>query len=342
MLDAGHGGKDAGAVYGKDYEKTINLAVVLEAGKILKKNPALKIVYTRSTDVFIELNERSNIAAKANANLFVSVHTNSAGSSAAYGTETFVMGTHKNKDNLGVAMRENGVISLEDNFSSKYEGYDPKSSESHIMFSLMQYGYTQESLSVAFSTQEAFKKLKRKDRGVKQAGFLVLWRNSMPSILTEVGFLSNPSERAYLTSKKGQQEMGAALAESITKYWQQTTKNSVHIDKQPESKPSPTLPTTPQTVNNNPEGIFFAVQVKASKEKIPINSMSFGPLVMEIKERKLKNFYKYTVGELLFYEEALHLQKKIRRYFSDAFVIAIDKQGNQMSLYQAKKTLEDK
>ncbi len=353
VLDAGHGGKDPGAVNGKNYEKTINLEVVLCAGKILEKNPNFKVVYTRSTDVFIELSERSAIAAKAKADLFVSVHTNSAASTAAIGTETYVMGVHKSDDNLNVAMRENGVISLEDNFSQKYEGYDPNSSESHIMFSLMQYGYTQESLNVAFKVQESFSKLGRKDKGVKQAGFLVLWRNSMPSILTELGFITNPSEMNYLISKKGQSELGAALAQSITEYWQQNVKSSVKFDSNTSSKTTPeSLPKTqPQTAPRSLEsleneyrestGVYYAIQVKSSKKAVEINSMNFGPLVMQIQERKVKNLYKYTLGDMIFYKEALHLQKKIRRYFSDAFIVAFDRDGNQVTVSEAKKILKD-
>ncbi len=334
VLDAGHGGKDPGTVNGRNYEKDINLSVVKIAGEILEKNSNFRVVYTRKTDVFVELNERSNIAAREHANLFVSVHVNAAASKQAYGTETFIMGVHKNSANLDVARRENGVISLENNFSSKYEGYDPTSSESHIMFSLMQYAYGQESLELASLLQNSFEKLGRRNKGVKQAGFLVLWRNSMPSILTELGFLSNESEMKYLTSTKGQRELAESIAQSVTEYHKNFYGKTIEM-----AHDTPPLNTKPTQYEKKHQSAYFSVQVASSRQRLEINSENFGPLVMRIKEKKERNLYKYTVGELFLYKEALHLQSQIRDYIRGAFIVAFDKDGSQISTREAKKIL---
>lgn len=332
VLDAGHGGKDPGTVKGKIYEKDINLAVAKVVGEKLEKNPNFNIVYTRTGDTFVELNERSDIAIKNKADLFVSLHVNAIGSTNAYGVETYVMGTHKNEANLEVAQRENGVISLEDNFSTSYEGYDPTSSESHIMFSLMQYAHSQESLELAFLVQSACKGAGRRDRGVKQAGFLVLWRNTMPSILVELGFLSNPSELSYMNSAKGQRELGEAIASSIEAYYNKTNRN-IEIDTS-----KPTSPTTKPAAQPT---AHFEVQVKATKSKLQINKENFGPLVMQIKERNVRNMYKYTIGKLFSYQEALDLQRQVKSCSKGAFVVAFDEYDNQISVSEAKNLLEN-
>ncbi len=337
VLDAGHGGKDPGTVKGKVYEKDINLAVAKVVGNNLEKNPNFKVVYTRTDDTFVELNERSDIAIKNKADLFVSLHVNAIKSTNAYGVETYVMGTHKNEANLEVAQRENGVISLEDNFSSSYEGYDPMSSESHIMFSLMQYAHSQESLELAFMVQSACKGAGRRDRGVKQAGFLVLWRNTMPSILVELGFLSNPSELTYMNSAKGQRELGEAIASSIESYYLKTNRD-IEIAS---TTPSPQSQTTPQEQLPPTPPAHFEVQVKASKTKLQINKENFGPLVMQIKERNARNTYKYTIGKLFLYSEALNLQRQIKNYTKGAFVVAFDEYDNQISVAEAKNLLEN-
>ncbi len=353
VLDAGHGGKDPGTVSGKNYEKTVVLNVVLAVGKILEREQGVKVVYTRKDDTFVELKERSAIATRAGADLFVSVHVNSNANTSAYGSETFIMGVDKNSANLGVAMRENGVISLEKDFTTKYEGYDPSSAESHIMFSLMQYAHSQESLELAAMVQRAYVGLERRDRGVKQAGFLVLWRNSMPSILTELGFISNPSERAYLLSKEGQGELSEALANSIKEYIKGSrTEHSISVDDGvgrdygvedgglvSESEGGEYEEQT--TPRDKPSAMaHYAVQLRAAKKRVAINSTHFGPLVMLVDERKVKNMYKYTVGELYDYQEALNLQQRVRGYIRDAFIVAFDHSGNQISIKEAKKIIK--
>ena len=214
VIDAGHGGKDPGAAGRKSKEKNINLAVALELGRLVAKNcPDVKVVYTRKTDVFVELDERARIANKAKADLFISIHVNSTAARVGpQGTETYTLGMHRAADNLEVAKRENSVITLESNYEERYEGFDPKSSESYIIFELMQDQNMEKSVRLARLIQQQMRSsAKRVDKGVFQAGFLVLRATSMPSALVELGYINNPTEELYLTSKDGQ----AALARSI-------------------------------------------------------------------------------------------------------------------------------
>lgn len=214
VIDAGHGGKDPGAAGRKSKEKNINLAVALELGRLVAKNcPDVKVVYTRKTDVFVELDERARIANKAKADLFISIHVNSTAARVGpQGTETYTLGMHRAADNLEVAKHENSVITLESNYEQRYEGFDPKSSESYIIFELMQDQNMEKSVRLARLIQQQMRSsAKRVDKGVFQAGFLVLRATSMPSALVELGYINNPTEEQYLTSKNGQ----AALARSI-------------------------------------------------------------------------------------------------------------------------------
>lgn len=215
VIDAGHGGKDGGATRKTMKEKDINLAVALQLGSLIESNISdVKVVYTRRTDVFVDLQRRADIANKAKANLFISIHTNSteATTTTASGADTYILGIGKTEENLRVAKRENSVILLEDDYSKKYEGFDPKSPESYIIFEFMVNKYMDQSLDFATVVQKNFKSLaKRTDRGVRQAGFLVLKSTSMPSVLIELGFINNPTESQYLISKSGQR----ALANSI-------------------------------------------------------------------------------------------------------------------------------
>ena len=214
VIDAGHGGRDGGALGRKSKEKNINLAVALELGRLVEQNcPDVKVVYTRKTDVFVELTERADIANKAKADLFISIHTNAlAKGRISRGTETYTLGMHKAAENLAVAQRENSVITLESDYKTRYEGFDPKSSESYIIFELMQDQNMAQSVKLARKVQEQFRSTAgRLDKGVHQAGFLVLRATSMPSVLVELGYINNPSEETYLNSQAGI----AAMAKSI-------------------------------------------------------------------------------------------------------------------------------
>ena len=218
VLDAGHGGHDPGNLGNGYLEKNIALKIVLEAGKILEKDPTIKVIYTRKDDTFVDLYVRGEIANKAKADLFVSVHCDSH-TSNAHGAGTFVLGLHANKQNFEIAKKENSVIYLEDNYETRYAEYDINSPESVIGLTIMQEEFLDQSIMLAKMMQDNFaKKLKRNDRKVKQAGFIVLHQTFMPSVLIESGFLTNKNEGSYLDSRRGQSEMGKAIAEAIQNY----------------------------------------------------------------------------------------------------------------------------
>ncbi len=221
VIDAGHGGKDPGAQSKTAKEKNINLAVALAFGKLVEQNfKDVKVVYTRKTDVFVELDERANIANRAKADLFISIHTNATAAKVGpQGTETYTLGMHRAADNLAVAKRENSVITLEKGYEEKYEGFDPNSSESYIIFELMQDKNLESSVKLAGLIQKQFRNTaKRIDKGVHQAGFLVLRATSMPSVLIELGYINNPNEAAYLTSTAGVNALAKSIYNAFVAY----------------------------------------------------------------------------------------------------------------------------
>lgn len=222
VIDAGHGGKDPGAIGRSHREKDFNLAVALRLGKLITDScPDVQVVYTRRTDVFVELSERARIANRARADLFMSIHTNSALNHTATGTETYALGLHRTQENLAVAMRENSVITMETDADERYMGFDPKASESYIVFELMQDANLQESIRLASCLQRQYKARGCQSRGVFQAGFLVLRATSMPSVLTEIGYISNPDEEARLASAEGQQQIAESLFRGFLQYKKQ-------------------------------------------------------------------------------------------------------------------------
>lgn len=223
VLDAGHGGRDPGALgkgKSKAREKNINLAVTLAVGKLVEKNlKDVKVVYTRKTDVFVDLDERANIANRAKADLFVSIHTNALpGKKQHAGSETYTLGMHRAAENLDVAKRENSVISLEKDYENRYEGFDPQSAESYIIFEFMQDQNMEKSVRLATLVQKQFRSAGRPDKGVHQAGFLVLRATSMPSCLIELGYITTASEEAYLTSERGVNALAQSIYQAIKKY----------------------------------------------------------------------------------------------------------------------------
>lgn len=240
VIDAGHGGKDNGCHGGNStLEKTVTLKVALKLGAFIKENyPDIKVYYTRMTDKFIELHERADIANRNNADLFISIHCNANPSKTPYGTETYVLGLHKSADNLDVAKRENEVITLENNYKSNYDGFDPNDPTTHIILSLNQHAHLEQSTLFAQKIQTQYKQtLKRNDRGVKQAGFAVLYRTTMPSVLTEIGFLTNNTEEAYLSSSKGQDFIASAIYRAFKDYKNILEKNTTGTS--PEKKNYP-------------------------------------------------------------------------------------------------------
>lgn len=229
VIDAGHGGRDAGAIGFISKEKDINLKIALELGRQLEVNMKdVKVVYTRKTDVFVDLDKRAQIANKNKADLFISIHTNSTAAgrkgTTVQGTETFTLGMHRAAENLEVAKRENSVITLESDYEEKYEGFDPKSSESYIIFELMQDEYMKQSVRLADLIQTQFvSHAGRVNKGVKQAGFLVLREVSMPSALVEVGFINNRSEEKFLNTSDGVAKMAKSIYNAIKKYKEQAS-----------------------------------------------------------------------------------------------------------------------
>lgn len=222
VIDAGHGGHDPGCNGGNSREKEVTLSIALKLGKLIEDSlKDVKVVYTRKTDKFIELSERSNIANKNSADLFISIHCNANDNHEANGTETYLMGLHKSENNLQVSKRENNVILLEKDYQNNkaYEGFDPNSPAGHIIFSLMQNAYRAQSIKFAGLVEAEFKSKSRlKSRGVKEAGFLVLWKTAMPGVLIETGFLSNPEDRKVLAKDSGQAQMARAIFHALKKY----------------------------------------------------------------------------------------------------------------------------
>ena len=263
VLDAGHGGHDPGNLGNGYLEKKIALNIVLKVGELLGQHKDIKVIYTRKDDTFIDLYVRGEVANKANADLFVSVHCDSH-TSDAHGAGTFVLGLHANKQNFEIAKKENSVIYLEDNYENRYADYDINSPESVIGLTIMQEEFLDQSVALATLIQENFSKsLKRTDRKVKQAGFIVLHQTFMPSVLVETGFLTNREEGSYLDSNKGQAEMGSAIAKAILKY-----KESF----QPSSQPSKTTVVTPAAgTDPSPKGeIAENTNISIEKAKEPV------------------------------------------------------------------------
>lgn len=247
VIDAGHGGKDTGALGRLSTEKSINLSVALKFGAYIEENlPDVKVIYTRTTDKFVELSERAAIANRNNADVFVSIHCNSTdGITSVDGAETFVMGESKNEANLNVAKKENSAILLESN-TKAYGNFDPNSTEAYIIFSLNQSIYQSQSLSLADKVQKQFtKKVGRHDRGVQQAGFLVLWKTSMPSILVELGFINNMKEEQFLKSETGQTQMALALYRAFEEYKREFESEN-HVSKKSETTDKPKATEKPK------------------------------------------------------------------------------------------------
>jgi N-acetylmuramoyl-L-alanine amidase len=319
VLDAGHGGQDTGALGKKSKEKDIVLAITLKVGSYIEKNlPQAEVIYTRKTDVFIPLHERAMIANKNNADIFISIHANSNPSSKPFGTETFAMGLHKTQGNLEVAKKENAVIVYEEDYNVKYEGFDPKSAESYIIFSLMQNTYLDQSLRLASYVQNEFReKARRKDRGVKQAGFLVLWNTSMPSILVETGFISHEPEEEYLISEKGQDYLASAIYRAIKRY-------ILELEADEKAMAAVSTPIKPEANNNNE--VEFRVQITSSSKQLSIEHPVFVGY-SNIFEYFENGLYKYAVGKFSDYESVKKYQEELKQNFPGAFIVAF--QNNQ-------------
>lgn len=330
VLDAGHGGSDPGNEGNGYKEKAIALSIVLKMGKLLEEYNDIEVLYTRKTDVFIPLDQRAHIANDAKADLFVSVHCN-AHNSNAYGAETFVLGLHRNKDNLEIAMKENSVIKLEDDYEVKYDGFDPESPESYIVFSLMQEEFLDQSILLADFVQKQFTGvLNRKDRKVKQAGFLVLRETYMPSILVETGFLTNKTEGRFLNSEAGQSKMAEAVIDGLINY-----KNIINLESLDEQVAGMKLEA--EDLTEDKQGFTFKVQLAASSTEIAPKKYNFKGLE-PISRLKKGNIYRYFYGEAKNYLNAKNLKDKAQsKSYTDAFIVAFNSKGEMVSVEEALK-----
>lgn len=376
VIDAGHGGHDPGAVGKISKEKNINLNVALKLGKIIERNcKDVKVIYTRKTDVFIPLDKRADIANNAKADLFISIHTNSlAKNTVATGASTWTLGLAKSDANLAVAQRENSVILMEDDYKQRYAGFNPNSAESYIMFEFMQDKYMEQSVHLASLVQKQFEThCKRVNRGVHQAGFLVLKASAMPSILVELGFISTPSEERYLNTETGTTTLANGIYRAFLAYKSEQEQrigkdNSATLrlakevetveaedtpvvvaDNTPPPTPEPKK-TTPNKIQSNKTNTavpqvqavesaavdgkpVFKIQILVATKPLPKNDAQFKG-VSPIDYYKEKGMIKYTYGESTDYNKIARMKKEITAKFKDAFIIAF-KNGEKMDVHRA-------
>jgi N-acetylmuramoyl-L-alanine amidase len=362
VIDPGHGGKDPGTLGSSCKEKDIVLGVGLKLGELIaSKQPDVKIIYTRNTDEFIELNERANIANKAKANLFISLHADHADSPSPHGPSTFTLGQNRTAENMAIAKRENSVILLEDDYKQRYEGFDPNSAESYIMFEFMQDNYMNQSIQLASTIQSKFVANGRYDRGVRQDVFLVLRCTSMPSVLVECGFLSNPNEQEFLKSEEGQEQTALSIYKGFADFRADYDRKSTNSNslKKPVSNETISKPDRDIVAETN-STYRKDTAVKEEKEALPgtirtikkttVTTITTTPLdtldmgivfkvqilASDVKlsagNKKLKGLdadfyhekglYKYTVGSFRTFSEANRKRQEVAARFPDAFVIA--------------------
>jgi N-acetylmuramoyl-L-alanine amidase len=320
VIDAGHGGKDPGCVGTSPIiEKNIALSIALKTGKYIEDNiKGVKVIYTRDTDVFIELHERARIANRNNADLFISIHVNAFTTSSPYGTGTYVMGLAKTEANMRAAKRENAAILLEDNYKEKYENFDPNSPESYIAMSLQQSAFINQSLEFAAAVQYQFReRVGRFDRGVKQAPFLVLHQTTMPSVLIETGFISNPEEQKFLISEIGQDFLASAIYRAFKQY-----KTEIDTKLKASFEMADRIKVSDNKKVKGIKGLVYKVQIATSANKIETVPENFKGL-KGVEVYQGGNLYRYTFGKAANMEEVVKLQKQAKEAgFKDAFVVA--------------------
>ena len=374
VLDAGHGGHDAGAVGSFSKEKNINLRYTLLVGDMIKKNiPGAKVIYTRDKDVFVDLNERARIANRNKADLFVSIHTNSSKNTSANGMETFTLGVSRSKENMEVAMLENSVIKLEEDYEKKYEGFDPNSVDSYIMFEFMKDQYMDRSITCADYIQtKMINTTRRNDRGVRQAGFLVLRATTMPSVLVELGFISNKDEEKYLNNNDNQVKLATAIFNGIKDYKHELDKKSgisnneeleirneelnkqkveekveikkeeienKEVEKKDIEVKEETTPNSKLLTPNSNSDYEFYIQYLVSKNNYDANNAVFKGFA-PTKVLNENNLYKYLIGP---YDvnTVFNKRNEITKQFPDAFIVAY-KEGKKVSTPEAIQEAKEK
>ncbi len=352
VIDPGHGGKDGGAPGRKSNEKDLVLNIALVLGEQIKNSfPDVEVIYTRETDVFVPLKERAKIANEVHADFFISIHINANNSPRPYGAETYVMGLHKSADNLEVAKTENAAILMEDDYIQEYEGFDPNSDEAYILFSLYQNEFLDQSLYMATQIQDEFTStVGFKNRGVKQAGFWVLYKTTMPGVLVEAGFISNPEEEKFLIQKKNQEKIASALFNAFSNYKKSMEGYNSYEAKNTDNNNNENTEIINKTFENNGENekivneiieeVCFKVQIGTSTKPKPLDPKNFKGL--ENVEAYFHNgLYKYTYGKEKTLSDAAKLQRKLQEQgFKDAFVIAF-KGDERISPAKAVKLLKN-
>lgn len=359
VIDAGHGGHDPGAIGKISKEKNINLNVALKVGNLIKRNcDDVKVIYTRSKDVFIPLDRRAEIANNAKADLFISIHTNAlANNRTAKGASTWTLGLAKSDANLEVAKRENSVILYESDYKTRYAGFNPNSAESYIIFEFMQDKYMEQSVHLASLMQKQFRQTcRRADRGVHQAGFLVLKASAMPSILIELGFISTPEEERYLNSESGANTMANGIYRAFLNYKREHELRLTGVSKtiipaeQEEVEKAPVIAQVPkntgktnvaapkqkpivvETATNDSE-ITFKIQILTASKPLAKNDKRLRGL-KGVDYYKEKGIYKYTYGASTDYNKVLRTKRTITAQFKDAFIIAF-RNGEKMNVNEA-------
>ena len=350
VIDPGHGGRDPGAIGKRGKEKNINLNVALKLGKLIKNNcKDVSIVYTRDKDTFVGLDRRAQIANDAKADLFISIHTNSvARGRTVRGTETYTLGLHRTEDNLEVAKKENAVILIENDYEQRYAGFNPNSSESYIIFEFLQDKNMEKSVQLATLIQRQFKNTaKRIDKGVHQAGFLVLRETTMPGVLVELGYISTPDEERYLLTESGTDALAQSIYRAFIKYKEQngspiarrneppTVTETPKASSQTEKKTS----TTPKKQASKGEKPIFKIQILTSDKILSANNKQFKGL-SPVGYYQEKGIYKYTYGESTDYNKVLRTKRQIETKFKGAFIIAF-KNGEKVDVNQAIKEFKN-
>lgn len=354
VIDPGHGGKDPGAIGKRGKEKHINLNVALKLGTLIRENHNdVKVVYTRQKDTFVGLDKRAQIANNAKADLFISIHTNSvAKGRTVKGTETYTLGLHRTDDNLEVAKKENSVILIENDYEQRYAGFNPNSSESYIIFEFLQDKNMEKSVQLATYIQKQFKTTaKRIDKGVHQAGFLVLRETTMPGVLVELGYISTPEEERYLLTESGTSALAKSIYQAFVSYKRKydlpsgTKQASPKVAQAPAKATQAPIKSTQeeravaQKPSTNTGKPVFKIQILTSDKKLPANSKQFKGLT-PVNYYQEKGIYKYTYGENHDYNKVLRTKRQITSKFKDAFIVAF-KNGEKINVNEAIKEFKN-
>ncbi len=326
VIDAGHGGMDPGAVGKIGKEKDIALAIALKLGKYIEDNISdVRVVYTRKTDIYPKLIERARIANEAEADLFISIHVNAIDNKPnIHGTLTLVLGQHRADENFDVAVRENSVILLEEDYETNYEGFDPKSTESYIMFSLMQKTYFKQSIEFGDFVQEQFReRASRKDLGVREQGLLVLAQTSMPGVLVETGFITNPEEEKYLMSNYGQDIIASAIYRGFKAYKEEIDhRSNLSVAVKEDASGNTAVGQESPPLSIEPDAIIFAIQIASSRSKSSTEPAAFKGYT-DVSVTEDGRWFKYLVGKQASYQEVLNFCLEVKKDFPDAFVVAL-------------------